>query len=52
MNEEQLHKILSEGIQNHIKPALEQISMILSDLYIQGFKDCWKLFTGEEIKDD
>lgn len=52
MNEKQLHQILQDGIKQHIHPVIMSITESITCLYIQGFKDCWKLLTGKDFDND
>lgn len=49
MTQEEISKIIYEDF-NGMEPKIEDMSNILMDFYIQGFKSCWKTLTGKELE--
>lgn len=48
MNEQQIRELFQKGFDN-LKPKIEAMTNTMFDCYTQGFKTCWKLFTGKEF---
>lgn len=48
MTEDELRQLVYTGF-NEMKPKIEDMSNILMDFYIKGFKTCWKVLTGKEL---
>lgn len=48
MNEQQIRELFSKGFDN-LKPHIKTMSNVMMECYMQGFKDCWKLFTGKDF---
>lgn len=49
MTQEEIRKIITEHF-NEMKPKIADISNLLMESYIKGFKVCWKLLTGKELE--
>ena len=48
MTQEELKKVMQEGLEK-LRPRIIDNTNMLMDIYQQGFKDCWKLLTGNEF---
>ena len=48
MTQEELRKVMQEGLEK-LRPRIIDNTNMLMDIYQQGFKDCWKLLTGNEF---
>lgn len=49
MTEEEVKNKLQEGF-NKVTPKVATMTNLIMEAYEEGFKCCWKLFTGEEFK--
>ncbi len=48
MNEEELRKLMHSGVEK-LRPHILGMTNAMIDCYQQGFKDCWRILTGEEF---
>ena len=48
MNEEELRKLMQSGFEK-LRPHIEGMTAAMMECYQQGFKDCWKLLTGNDF---
>ena len=48
MNEEELRKLMQSGL-GKIRPYIVEMTAAMTECYMQGFKDCWKVLTGEDF---
>jgi len=48
MNEETLKQLLQSGFEK-VRPKIGEMTNLMMECYQQGFKDCWKILTGEEF---
>lgn len=49
MTKEEITKIIHEDF-NEMKPKIVDMSNILMESFIKGFKACWKILTGKELE--
>jgi hypothetical protein len=49
MTQEELREIITKGF-TEMEPKIEDMSTILMDFYIKGFKTCWKVLTGNNLE--
>ena len=48
MNEEEMIKVMQSGFEK-LKPHIESMTVSMMECYQQGFKDCWRILTGNEF---
>lgn len=48
MNEEELRKAMQNDF-DILKPKIGEMTNLMMDCYQQGFKNCWKILTGNEF---
>ena len=48
MTEQEVRDKLQEGYKK-IHPKVVEMTSIIMDAYQEGFKTCWKLFTGQDF---
>lgn len=48
MNEAEYRKQLQQGL-DKVKPKIQNMASEMMSCYYQGFHDCWKFLTGEDL---
>lgn len=48
IDEQKMRNLLQSGFKK-VEPKIAEMSNLMMDMYQQGFKDCWKLLTGESF---
>ena len=46
IDEQEMRNLLQSGFKK-VEPKIVEMSNLMMDMYRQGFKNCWKLLTGE-----
>ena len=51
IDEQKMRNLLQSGFKK-VEPKVVEMSNLMMDMYQQGFKDCWKLLTGDSLGDE